>query len=436
MLGWPSPTYPYLLQSDISPIPITLDQTPLIAGFLLEGNCVGALFSTSKLLSSKMSVCIAFCMQFFGWCVMFGASDIFGLMVSRMTIGFGHSFGTGQLKRYIKETCEPELAEVLSHYLPLGINVGVIIIYIIGTFVTFRNLAVFSAVIPAIGVITFGIIPKRLNRTTERRSTIIKNILNNTVILNIADIEKSLTGPEVDEYKYKQLNIFQCLKETRIRNGLVLILLLVFIQQYTGATSNIIYCQIIFGSVGNPVPNICGITYATFFLLATFFSLKFCKDFPRKNNILISCAIIILTTGLMSLYYYLKHDLITMSEHFVWAPLFILLLYNAFHTCGISTVPMYIIMEKIPKRGRNVAVKFQIIHFSISAVISNKIFQILYVQYDITISFAFWTVISAFGLISVFFFMDDYNPEEEKKKNAHVEKRLSQDISKIEITRL
>ncbi|XP_028127810.2 uncharacterized protein LOC114324226 isoform X4 [Diabrotica virgifera virgifera] len=57
MLGWPSPTNPILINKD-SPIPITMDQSAMIAGFLMIGNTVGTPFCRKTFLGTKFSILI------------------------------------------------------------------------------------------------------------------------------------------------------------------------------------------------------------------------------------------------------------------------------------------------------------------------------------------------------------------------------------------
>lgn len=432
MLGWASSAYPVMLQWDTSPIPIDLDQTALIAGFLMEGNSVGVLFSTWKHLGSKPSVFLCCCFQFFGWAVMLGAKDVLGVFISRFSIGFGNGWGTGQLKRYIKETCEPELAEKLCHHIPVGVSVGIIIIFIVGSCVSFRVMSIFGMVVPLIGAITFGLIPKKIYNA--KRIDAAKNVLDKTVNLDLGKIQKVFNDLKADECVEKQANVLECLMNKRCRNGLMLIFLIVLIQQYICAPSNIIYGQIIFTATENPYPVINSIIYTIFFLFSTIISLKYTKNFPRKANLLITTGLSTLSTSLVALYFLWKQDLLKTSEYFSWAPLLILLFFNFNHTFGMSTIPSYILAEKIPKRCRNVIGKFLVIHFSMSSVFSNKIFQVMFGNYDMFTAYAFCAVVGVCGFFLMLIFMEEYDVEVEKGKLAE---KMDQKVETIDIvTRL
>ncbi|GJQ81806.1 hypothetical protein Trydic_g347 [Trypoxylus dichotomus] len=433
MLGWPSLAYPYLLsENNNPPVLIDMDLTALIAGFLMEGNSIGALFSTSTFLGSKTVVFLCCCLQFIGWFLMFGVSDIIGLLFSRASVGFGSGCGVGHLKRYIKETCEPELAEKLIHYIPVGVNIGVILIYTVGAYVDFKMMSVFGMMFPILAMFTFGVIPKRT--MVAKRASVVKGMFKNTATLDLGKVEDCLNKSKADECEEPQVNVFKCLRDSRTRKGLLLVFLIVFMQQYTGGPANIVYSQIIFTIAGNPHAKICSIIYSVFFLVFTVISLKYVKNVPRKTNLLVGSGACVIIIGLLGLYFLLKHYLFQMSHYFCWSPLFLLILYNAFHTFSLGTVPIYIILEKIPGRSRNVVSKFFIIHFSMSAVISTKIFQVLYSYIHISAAYAFLASVALVGFFLLLIFMDEYNVEEEKKKSA--EKHVEQDNHIEFITRL
>lgn len=433
MLGWPSLAYPYLLEVDITPIPITLDQTSLIAGFLMEGNTIGCLFSTQRYISSKLAVFLCCCLQVFGWIVMFGANDIYGLLVARSTVGFANGCGIGHLKRYIKETCEPDLAKLIINYLPLGLNIGVILIYSFGAFVSYRIMALIAVTIPIFAAISFGIIPKKDLPIKEKQTQITKNILQNTTKLELAKIEEQVShNLETKSGEVEQATVFEVLRHRESRNCMFVLFLLIFLQQYTGGPANIVYSQIIFTATDNPLPKICSIIYSIAFMINNLISLTLARTVPRKMNMLISVAGTAGVYVILSMYFYMKEELLQISDLFVWSPLLILILFNIIHTFGLSTLPLLIIEEKVPKMSKDIASKFWVIHFSMSAVISTKIFQVLFGMFDMFIAYVFFIAVAVGGFILIALFVSDYNPEEVRKRQAEEEQEHKETEPKIE----
>ncbi|CAH1967404.1 unnamed protein product [Acanthoscelides obtectus] len=80
MLGWPSPTYPYLLNNVTSPILISMDQSAMIAGFLMLGNTIGTPLSATESLGPKYGVLVGLAAMTSGWFVMWQANNIYYLL--------------------------------------------------------------------------------------------------------------------------------------------------------------------------------------------------------------------------------------------------------------------------------------------------------------------------------------------------------------------
>ncbi|XP_044272745.1 solute carrier family 2, facilitated glucose transporter member 8-like isoform X3 [Tribolium madens] len=118
MLGWPSPTYPTLIQPG-APVWISMDQSAMIAGFLMIGNTVSTPFSSIQRIGAKYGIIIGASLITIGWIVMWQARDVFWLLGSRFLIGAGNGFGTGQVKLYINEICQDSLAQTMAKQINL-----------------------------------------------------------------------------------------------------------------------------------------------------------------------------------------------------------------------------------------------------------------------------------------------------------------------------
>lgn len=77
MLGWPSPTYPTLVLQPDSPVPITLDQSAMVAGFLMFGISFGTIFSSKHVgLGPKYGIILGNVFIMLGWLIMWQAQDM------------------------------------------------------------------------------------------------------------------------------------------------------------------------------------------------------------------------------------------------------------------------------------------------------------------------------------------------------------------------
>lgn len=385
MLGWPSSNFPQLLNNQTSEILITLDQSASIAGLLMYGNSVGVLFCSFTFLNPKATICLCLSLQIVGWIVMFYANNILSLFVSRLLVGLGNGFGTTQLKYYIQETCNKDLAEFLCRYLNATVFLGVVIANVIGLFVPFRQFSLYAVAFPVIGFTIFLLTPKYKKESLKCAKLKIATIDVTSKVINVKS-----------EDKYDFLQLFT---NSSIRNNVMLIFAIVVIQQYSGGASNIVYSKIIFTETEIFFPELFPIFYAAGVLLFAIISMVIMYKYPVKYYLIISCTVVSLVNFALSLYFYFKSQLLMLNEYFSLLPVVLLLIYTAAHNLGISVVPLILLNTKIPKFAYNHVYKVYVITFSLGAVTSTKLFQYLFTYYDMSMAYVALSFVAFLGLI-------------------------------------
>lgn len=403
MLGWPSSVFPQLLNKETSEVLITLDQSAMIAGFLMYGNSAGVLFSSIKYTRTKAPIGFCLAIQIIGWLLMFFADNIVTILVSRFFVGFANGLGTTQIKIYITETCNKDMATFLCKYLNVTVFLGVLLSYFIGAFFDFRPLSLYGIGMPAVGLIFFLLIPKY--KSTEDKAK---------------DVEATNSNND-DEH-----SVFEIITDSSIRNNVTLIFIVVIIQQYTGGASNIVYSQIIFAESNIILPKIIPIFYATGLLLFTTFSITKMYKLSIKSYLIFSCTFVSLINFSLSLYFNFKNDLLHISSYFTILPLLLLLGFTAFHNFGIAIVPFIILSTKLPKFTVHTVNKIYVITFSLAAVTSTKLFQYFFTYYDMATAYMAYSLIAFTGLLITMIFVKN------TKKSVDLTKAINRDM--IEIT--
>ncbi|GJQ73524.1 hypothetical protein Trydic_g13876 [Trypoxylus dichotomus] len=127
MVGWCSPMYPNLLQKG-SEIPIDMDASAMIAGFLMIGNMFGTLPAHFVPFGSKYGIASA----------------------GRFLIGFGNSFGTHHGKEYIKQMAEGPVKTNIAKSVQIYIGFGILAGFCFGPHVEFRTYSVIALIIVAV----------------------------------------------------------------------------------------------------------------------------------------------------------------------------------------------------------------------------------------------------------------------------------------------
>lgn len=411
MLGWPSPTYPSLLTPE-GIIPITKDQSAMIAGMLMNGFVFSTPFAGCNCLGSKFGVLLGAALQLSGWLLMLSASDVLGLCGSRILIGVGTGYGIGKFKNYLKEICAPEEGALLTKYLPLFICTGVLISFCVGPFVTFKMLAVINAVIPGLCFVTFIVVPDTPPHLIQLKKVsnavgVLRNIHGKECVDDeVAYIKHSL------ENKLENKSIFQILKNKYTRNSFITLIFLMTIQQFSGGPSLIVYSQIIFTEFNCLYPYLCSIVYAITFLISTGIGIRYIPNFRRKPVLLMSCFGCILTSASHAAYLYLKPE----NVFYTVIPFITMIMYAFFHTAGISSVTGLIVIDIFPTNARHTMMCVWNMYTAELAVVITKIFQVFFARYDMYVAFCLYTAVSIFGLVVIMLFLTETKGKFERNR--------------------
>lgn len=366
MLAWPSVAYPNLLFPP-SPIPITWDQSAMIAGFLMLGNVAGTPYCYWSFLGYKYGIILALSLSLAGWIVMYFADSIYWLMVSRFLVGFGNGYGSGQASKYVRNLCDDEkIASIIGKFIYVHICFGVVLAVIVGGLLSYEKVALLAICLIAVTAIIILMLP-------QSKSSEIK-------LLKKSD-HVSLTG---------------ALRNATLRKYFLIFLCLIFFQQFTGAPATIVYNQIIFtySKCSNPV--YLSMLYVLVYLFSNVFALFYGFSFNTKYMLLmssLSVSVILLFKAIV-LYFNVN------EEHWKSTSLVILLLYIYFHSIGLGCAPMVFAQHIFPRECKKLVAQWYVMVSSVFALIITKIFQTLFCQYALYVPFCLF---AAFSLLCSLF---------------------------------
>lgn len=376
MLGWPSPMYPRLLSTN-SVIPITLDQTALLAGMLMYGYALATPLGGIKYINHHTGFPLSSFIIFSGWTTMYFATNFTLLCVSRCLVGLGTGFGISKTKFYSK-TLGSKLKIIIPKYIPVFIGFGVLNSFVLGHFLTFRQFSIMAAFVAILILFISLFIPKIDDKTesTEKNSTIFDIITN----------------------------------KTELKSFFILVFVIT-IQQFTGGPSLIVYSQIVFKTFDYTHPYIYSIFYVLLFILQTYLGLRYMPNFNRKPVLLISLTGSIIALVGIALYLFFKPMLI----YYKIVPVISMSLFVISHTIGLTIVPLLLVNDLFVEKSRYTINCFLQMYTVILAVIVTKIFQVFFTYYDMYVAFSFLASVGLFGFFTVCcFFKETKNSENNK----------------------
>ncbi|XP_045476698.1 sugar transporter ERD6-like 9 [Harmonia axyridis] len=380
MLGWPSAAYPYLLE-ETSVIPISLSQSAMIAGFFMLGITTATPFSTKYHMGPKYGIWISMALFTLGWTLMWYSSNIFWLLGSRYTAGLGGGYGFGQVRAYIRDMCEPNLSAILLKQLNFYGFFGTIAAFTMNLFLDYRGFSLIALIISAVILFVTFFLPStpkdfiKANRIDD--ALILLNYLRGKAdhTEEIKDIHRKLSTKD-------EPFLIPILKDKKLRIKLIKFVLLVFLQQFSGAPTSFVYCQLIFDKSGCPFPEYCAVLYAIIFFTSNVYGVFYSPNFNKKRVLIYSSlsSTAMLVCQVLVLYF-------EVNQKWQYTSLFVMSLFVTFYSLGVGCISSTYISEWFPQKYHRGLSNLFTMEFFMCALVATKTFQVFMSSYPLYVGF-------------------------------------------------
>ncbi|CAN0890200.1 Sugar transporter ERD6-like 7 [Linum grandiflorum] len=352
-VGFSSPTQD-AIREDLS---LSLSQYSVFGSILTFGAMIGAATSgpLADLLGRKgaMRLSSAFCVV--GWLAIYFAQGATALDIGRSATGYGMGVFSYVVPVFISEMAPKNLRGALATLNQVMICGGVSASFILGTFITWRTLALTGLVPCAVLFVGLTLIPESprwLAKTGREKDFEVALQKLRGKNANIAR-----EAAEIQEYietldrlpKVKLLDLFQAryIKSVIIGVGLMVI------QQFGGINAVCFYASNLLKSAG-VTSSLGTIVYAVVQLIVTVLITQVVDRAGRKPLLLVSASGLVVSCLMISVSFYLMtHHLAPDS-----VPLLAIsgiLLYVGSFSAGMGAVPWVIMSEIFPLNIKGVA---------------------------------------------------------------------------------
>ncbi|XP_050299027.1 solute carrier family 2, facilitated glucose transporter member 8-like [Anthonomus grandis grandis] len=408
MLGWPSPTYPKLIGTPTSPIPITMDQSALIAGFLMLGGSLGTLFSQKTIgPGTKYGIIMGNVLMVIGWTVMWQAKDIYALLGSRFLIGTGYGYGVGQIRIYIAEMSRATLGQTLMKHLNFYGLLGFVLAYAVGPWVDFRQLSYFSVII-AVFILFLTVFlpctPKELllaKKSAEAKKLLAFLKTDSDPEQEVHNLAQSILNPP------ESVGFSKIMQDGTLRVNFIKLTFLLFCQQYSGAPPTLVYTQIIFEKSQVPYPEVFAICYALLYVIGNVIGTYTVPMLNKKLVLLTSsCFILILLVANILVIYFRVN-----IEYFQYSSVITLYLFILVHTISLGSIPVMLINEWFPKSCKIFMSQYCFILSLLYALTATKTFQVLMTLYYLYTAFCLCLAVIIFAIFFIIICVPSEIPE-------------------------
>ncbi|XP_018325476.1 uncharacterized protein LOC108737241 [Agrilus planipennis] len=382
MLGWPSPTFPTLISAE-SPVPITLDQSALVAGFLTLGY-ISSMFTPSLSKYTEYGVVTGVLFMLGGWLTMYMAFNFETIIVSRFLIGLGYGINLVHLKHLINEVLFLPQVKLFDKIISCFVLSGFVLSYIIGPRVSFKLFSIICVVVTTIIFTCAIVLP--------------------IILLHIrSNCEKNLLSIK-DLFICDNNNVISAIKKGLAWRRLLVIVLTSFLQQFCGFPASLVYTQLIFKLFGLRRPEDYALVYAIiycFVFLICLFSERHSKINCRVTIIVSSIFISLCLCAEAAVLFFDVDKLFWSYTSFS-----IMILFCICHTAGISTVTGRLTVTYFEDSDvQKFASNCQLFCLLIFALTGTKTFQIILGLFGLTCAFLFCLCISLLFIVFAILFI-------------------------------
>ncbi|EFA00433.1 facilitated trehalose transporter Tret1 [Tribolium castaneum] len=402
--GWPSPTLPILLNGTDK---LQMDETEgsWLTIMPLVGAILGAIITglVIDILGRKRLILLSSIPFFISWITIGFAETSVLLHVARFLAGLTDGLSFTAVPMFLGEIAEPSIRGLLSSMCPVSIVIGLLLINILGSYLTISTTAFVSSIIPVILLVTFVWIPESpyfllmRGRYDDARSSLQKFRGSTDVETELERLAKAVK--EQNESTGKFVDLVTCPSN---RKAVFIALGLRSVQQLTGITAVTFYCKRVFEKSSNFIaPEVATIIYFTVQLVLSAISCLMVDISGRRPLLIISLAGTAVTLLINGTYLYIKNCTEVDTKDFDFVLLATLLCFIVIFSLGLQTIPLLIMSEMFPTNVKAFALCLADVYFSVIASVISKFFHGTSNAFGMHVPFYTFTVCCVFGLVFI-----------------------------------
>ncbi|XP_018327911.1 facilitated trehalose transporter Tret1-like [Agrilus planipennis] len=401
-LSWTSPALP-LLQDPASPLPVTNEQGSWIASLLTLGAFMGAIPAgeIAIYLGPKRTLQLTTIPFIVTWITIAYSPNVILLYIARLVAGLVVGLICVAAPMYITDLAEPRIRGSLGGFFQLQVTIGLLVEYILGSVEkSFTYLALISAILPALHLITFSFMPESPVYLTAKGKIDDARKSLQWFRGKSYDVEDELfrIHESITEAARNKAGLSDLIRSKAASKALVISLALMLFQQLSGVNAVLFYAEKIFKDSGSKMsPNMCAIFIGTMQVVATYVSTLLVDRAGRKILLIISSSVMAVCSCSLGIYFYLKT--ITDVSNLSFLPLISLTIFIIVFSIGFGPIPWMISGElftpEFKGRACSIAAAF---NWTLAFAVT-KLFSTLVQCFGAGITFGIFSAISFFGAV-------------------------------------
>lgn len=353
------------LRSPDSFIQIDDSQASWIASLSSAGTPLGCIISGYLMdnIGRKLTLIITEIPLIIGWALIAGAQNIEMIYAGRVFVGFGSGMVGAPARVYTCEVTQPHLRGMLGALASVGVSTGVLIQYVLGSFLSWQALSAICGAVPVISLLSMLIMPETPNylltkNDPEKARHSLAKLRGSTFNVD-GEIDQMLLFKEknhVEKLKGGKETIKALLQPSTLKPFGILVLYFLM-YQFSGVNTITFYAVEIFEKSGAAMDKY----YATITLgiVRVIFTIVGCialRRFGRRPLTFVSgygCGFTMIALGTY-MYYLQGWEENNVAPKHTWIPVTCIFIFIIACTLGFLIVPWVMIGEVYPTQVRGI----------------------------------------------------------------------------------
>lgn len=358
-----------------------------------------------------------------GWLLIIFAKSVIMFYIGRFITGLSGGAFCVAAPIYTAEIAENEIRGTLGSYFQLLLTTGILLSYILGTFVNMRILSIISALVPLIFFVVFMFMPESpsyyLKKGNEKFAR--KNLIKLRGIQYNIENELQNQKDALEETNKNSVSFWILIKSKTTLKSFIIAYGLMFFQQLSGVNVVIFYTNSIFEKANTGLnPSYSTIIVGVMQVLAVFVSTLIVDRAGRRILLLISIIFLCLTSCTLGIYFYLLKNEVDVNS-IKWLPLVSVCIFIIMFNMGFGPLPWMMMGEIFAPEVKSVAASSACLFNWILVFIVTKFFSDLSKTIDLDATFWLFAVICLIGTFFVYFIV----PETKGKSLEEIQRELN-----------
>ncbi|XP_044732688.1 facilitated trehalose transporter Tret1-like, partial [Chrysoperla carnea] len=348
--GWSGPILQKINES--TTLNITQQEDSWIASSFTFGSIPAPILGAigGMVLGRKRTLVLATIPILIGTLLFVTTTSVWSLIVGRILCGIGIAGATPIVPMYISEISSPTRRGRLGSIIMAEYNIGVLIIYAMGPYVSITVNSIILIFIILLFILSFSFMPESpYYSVISNQPKLAYDALEKFQVSN--DNQEKLI--EIQEYikelKDKNVSYLDLFRIDSNRKALFYTLLLTTTNALTGINVILAYAQTIFDEIGSDISsNYASIAFATVGVFTVVLASFFVDTWGRRPLLIVSTSSTAICLFLIGLYFFLKYIDFEYITEITLLPVIFLILSKITMSIGITPLPQVCVGEMFP----------------------------------------------------------------------------------------